>query len=162
LSRATGDKESHAAWRPPRSRADCVEGTIMGARKAPAPVPDQVDRAVGSIKAAIGRLVKFLGDDDPEIVMKAAAALDGIGPFAVGPLATALSRSASPRHRMIVVAALKAFGARAEAPVLRALAKAVKGDPDPYVRATAEQAMSSLLMKGMGRRPSSVPATGPR
>src|SRR4051812_3808716 len=139
-----------------------MEGTVMAARKAPAQRPGEVDRAVKSIKAAVGRLVGHLGDDDPAVVQQAVIALGEIGPFIVGPLATALFSSSSPRHRMFIIAALKTYGPQAEAPVLRALAKAVKDDPDERVRAVAEDAMTAMLMAGMTRRRSSVPATGSR
>ena len=72
--------------------------------------PDETERALVAVKKAVGRLVRLLGDEDPVVIEKAALALAGIGPFVVGPLASALPRSPSPRHRMAILGALATFG----------------------------------------------------
>jgi HEAT repeat protein len=123
----------------------------MSERKAKSAPPDQVDRAVGGIRRSVGRLVALLGDDDAAVVAKALTALDGVGPVAVGPLAAALPRAPSPRHRVLIITALKTFGPGDEAPALRALAGATERDPDERVRAAAGVALSSLMMAGMVR-----------
>jgi hypothetical protein len=63
------------------------------------PPADRVDRAVASVRAAVRRLGGLLDDEDPATVETVGAALAGIGPFAVGPLAAALARSPSPWNR---------------------------------------------------------------
>jgi hypothetical protein len=47
------------------------------------------DRAVASIRAAVGRLALLPGDEDPATFETAAMALGAIGSFAVGPMAAA-------------------------------------------------------------------------
>jgi hypothetical protein len=84
-------------------------------------------------------------------------ALGAIGPFAVGPLAAALPRGPSPRHRAAIVAALLSFGTQEKAAVVRALRGALLHDPDPHVRATAEACLTRLLLGDLVSRPSATP-----
>ena len=116
------------------------------------------DRAVASIRAAVGRLALLLGDEDPATVGAAAMALGAIGPFAVGPLAAALPRGPSPRHRAAIVAALLSFGAQEEAAVARALRGALERDPDPHVRAAAEACLTRLILGDLVSKPSATPS----
>ena len=102
------------------------------------------DRAVASIRTAVGRLALLLGDEDPATFETAAMALGAIGPFAVGPLAAALPKGPSPRHRAAIVAALLTFGAQEKAAVTRALKGAMERDPDPHVRAAAQACLTRL------------------
>jgi HEAT repeat protein len=114
----------------------------MGARRTQNPA----DRAVASIRAAIGRLALLLGDEDPATVDAAALALGAIGPFAVGPLAAALPRGPSPQHRAAILGALMTFAEQEKAAVVRALKGALERDPDPHVRAAAEAALTRLIL----------------
>ena len=104
------------------------------------------DRAVASIRAAVGRLALLLGDEDPATADAAATALGAIGHFAVGPLAAALPKGPSPRHRAAIVAALLSFGAQEKVAVARALRGAVERDPDRHVRAVAEACLTRLIL----------------
>ena len=115
------------------------------------------DRAVASIRAAVGKLALLLGDEDPATFETAAMALGAIGPFAVGPLAAALPRGPSPRHRAAIVAALLTFGAHEKAAVARALRGALERDPDPHVRAAAEACLTRLILGDLVSKPSATP-----
>src|SRR6187397_773559 len=96
--------ERSASERSP-DHGDAMRSNRMDAKQTTNPA----DRAVASIRAAIGRLALLLGDEDPATVDAAATALGAIGPFAVGPLAAALPKGASPRHRAAIIAALLSF-----------------------------------------------------
>ena len=115
------------------------------------------DQAVASIRAAVGRLALLLGDDDPATFETAAMALGALGPFAVGPLAAALPKGPSPRHRAAIVAALLTFGAREKAAVARALRGALERDPDPHVRAAARACLARLILDDLVSKPSATP-----
>jgi HEAT repeat protein len=114
------------------------------------------DRAVASIRAAVGRLALLLGDEDPATFETAAMALGAIGAFAVGPLAAALPKGRSPRHRTAIVAALLTFGAQEKAAVTRALRGAVEREPDLHVRATAQACLTRLLLGDLVSKPSAT------
>jgi HEAT repeat protein len=114
------------------------------------------DRAVSSIRAAVGRLALLLGDDDPATFETAATALGAIGAFAVVPLAAALPKGPSPRHRTAIVAALLTFGAQEKAAVIRALKRALEHDPDPHVRAAAQAALTRLMLSDLVSKPSAT------
>ena len=114
------------------------------------------DRAVASIRAAVGKLALLLGDEDPATFETAATALGAIGPFAVGPLAAALPKGPSPRHRAAIVGALVSFGAQEKAAVTRALRGAVERDPDPNVRAAAEACLTRLILGDLVSKPSAT------
>ena len=114
------------------------------------------DRAVASIRAAVGKLALLLGDEDPATFDTAATALGAIGPFAVGPLAAALPKGPSPRHRAAIVAALMSFGAQEKAAVARALRGALVNDPDPNVRAAAEACLTRLILGDLVSKPSAT------
>jgi hypothetical protein len=115
------------------------------------------DRAVARIRTAVGRLALLLGDEDPATVEAAAMALGAIGPFAVGPLAAALPKGPSPRHRAAILAALLSFGAQEKAAVARALRGALERDPDPHVRVAAEACLTRLLLGDLVSKPSATP-----
>jgi HEAT repeat protein len=126
----------------------------MGAKRT----QNAADRAVASIRAAVGQLALLLGDDDPATFETAATALGTIGSFAVGPLAAALPKGQSPRHRMAIVAALLTFGAQEKAAVTRALKGALERDPDPQVRAAAQECLTRLLLNDLVSKPSATPS----
>jgi len=111
--------------------------------------PDRVDRAVASVSAAVGRLIRLLCDEDRATFDKAAEALMAVGPFAVGPLSTALARAESSRDRRVIIGALMTFGPQAKIPVMRALNAALKRGRDPDVREAAQAALASLIMSDM-------------
>jgi HEAT repeat protein len=115
------------------------------------------DPAVASIRAAVGKLALLLGDEDPATFETAATALGAIGPFAVGPLAAALPKGPSPRHRAAIVAALMSFGAQEKAAVARALRGALERDPNPHVRAAAQAALTRLILSDLVSKPSATP-----
>jgi HEAT repeat protein len=115
------------------------------------------DRAIARIRAAVGRLALLLGDEDPATADAAAMALGAIDPFAVGPLAAALPRGPSPRHRAAIVAALLTFGEQEKAAVARALRGALERDPDPHVRVAAQAALTRLLLGDLVSKPSATP-----
>src|SRR6516165_9120257 len=114
------------------------------------------DRAVASIRAAVGKLALLLGDEDPATFEAAAVALGAIGPFAVGPLAAALPKGPSPRHRAAIIAALVSFAAEEKAAVIRALRGAVERDPDRHVRAVAEACLTRLILGDLVSKPSAI------
>jgi len=114
------------------------------------PVGDEVERAAEAVQRGIDRLVALLGDDDRAVIDRAAVALGGLGAAAiVGPLAAALTRASSPRHRAAIMGALLAIGTMERAAVTRALTDAVGREPDPHVRARASAALTSLILSGM-------------
>ena len=115
------------------------------------------ERAVAGIRAAVGRLGLLLGDEDPATAEAAAMALGAIGPFAVGPLAAALPKGPSPRHRAAIIAALLTFGAQEKAAVARALRGALERDPDPHVRAAARACLARLILDDLVSKPSATP-----
>ena len=116
----------------------------MIAEKSPS--PDRVGRGLAR-RLRHGRAAgqAYLGDDDPTIVAQAAQALEGIGPFAVGPMIEALSRARQPRLRAAIIAGLVTFGPRARLPVLGALNQVLVREKDPRVRAGAEMALKSVI-----------------
>jgi len=99
---------------------------------------DEVELAAAAVRRGIGRLVALLGDEDRAVIDRAAVALGEFGAAAVvGPLADALPRSPSPRHRLAIMGVLIAFGRAERAAVTRALTEAVRRERDPHVRAAA-------------------------
>jgi len=109
-------------------------------------VTNEVDRAVAGVRRAIGRLVTLLDADDPATMQKAARELAGLGAAAaVGPLADALARARSPRHRGAIVGALLLFRTSARAAVTAAITKAVQREPDAQVRAWAQGMLAQLI-----------------
>jgi len=75
---------------------------------------------------------------------------DGLGAASVvGPLAAALPRASSPRHRAAIMGALLAIGTAERAAVTRALTEAVRRERDPHVRLRAQAALTSLILSGM-------------
>src|SRR4051794_30810178 len=119
-------------------------------------LPDRVDRAMANIKTAVGQLALMLGDEDQATAGKAAEALAAVGPFAVGPLAAALPKGPSPRHRAAILGALVTFGPQAKAPVARALNKAMESDPDPHIRAMARAALARLILSDVMTSPTTI------
>jgi HEAT repeat protein len=107
----------------------------------------KAERAAAAVRRAIGRLVKLLDEEDEGDVYAAAIALEALGGRAVvGPLAAALSRSSSPRHRMLIVGALAAFGREEKASVIAALFAAKKRERDIQVAAVIQDALMRLLL----------------
>ena len=115
------------------------------------------DRALIGVRAAVVQLALLLGDEDPATVEAAVMALGAIGPFAVGPLAAALPKGPSPRHRAAIVAALLTFGAQEKAAVARALRGALERDPDPQVQAAARACLTRLFLGDLVSKPPATP-----
>jgi HEAT repeat protein len=110
--------------------------------------PTEVVRAAEAVRRALGRLVQLLDTDDASQVYAAGSALANLGGQAVvGPLAAALARSSSPRHRAYLVAALESFGPQEEPRVLRALLQAQKREQDPSVAFVIRGAVVRLILK---------------
>lgn len=100
--------------------------------------------------AAGGRAVWPTNDDDRAVIGKAVMAPDGLGAASVvGPLAAALPRASSPRHRAAIMGALLAIGTAERAAVTRALTDAAGRELDSYVRARASAALTALILSGM-------------
>src|SRR5688572_21116341 len=118
---------------------------------------DRVDRAVASVRAAVGRLIRLLCDEDPATFAKAAEAMMAVGPFAVGPLVAALGRAKSSRDRRVIIGALLTVGPMEMTPVMRALNTTLERDPDPRVRGAARAALDSLIMTALGPTRSTSP-----
>jgi HEAT repeat protein len=113
---------------------------------------DEVGRAVAAARRAIGRMVALMGDEDPAVVRAASQALAELSAAAVvGPLAEALPRASSPRHRVAIIGALLTFGPEARAAVNRALVAALKRERNPHVRAAAQMAFGRLIMSEMAQ-----------
>src|SRR4051812_24206175 len=79
--------------------------------------PDRVDQDLADARAAVGRLVGLLCDEERATVEQAAGALEEIGPFAVGPLVAALPEATSTRERAVIVKVLENFAPLAQEPV---------------------------------------------
>jgi hypothetical protein len=109
---------------------DISRRRAMGGR-VEVPKKDEVDRAVAAARKAVGRLVALLGEEDLAVVGKAAVALEGIGAFAVGPLAAALPRARPPRHRVAIARALIRVAPRARVEVVEALDAAMGREANP-------------------------------
>jgi hypothetical protein len=111
--------------------------------------PAEVARAAAAVRRAIGGLIRLLGDEDPAVVRGAAAALAALAalgaPAVVGPLAAALPRAPTPRHRALIVAALTPLGREFEGEVLRALIGALKREADPFVVLEVRRALTTLI-----------------
>jgi hypothetical protein len=110
------------------------------------PGPDPVERDVRTVRSAIGRLIRHLGDEDPTIVAKAVQALEEIGPFVVGPLIDALPRARSSRLRLAILGGLVSFGQHAKHPVLGALYQLLRREKDPRARAGVERAVMNVIV----------------
>jgi hypothetical protein len=63
----------------------------------------------------------------------------------VGPLAAALPRAPTPRHRGVILAALLTFSREAEVPVSEALIKLIDREKDPTVRMAAQMGLQRLI-----------------
>jgi hypothetical protein len=108
--------------------------------------PVEVARAVAAVGRAIGRLVGLLGDEDPLVVHGAAAALAALGgPAVVGPLASALPRAPTPRHRALILATLTPLARGFEDVVVRALVEAVKREDDAFVALEMRRAITTVI-----------------
>jgi hypothetical protein len=66
-------------------------------------------------------------------------------PAVVGPLATALLRAPTPRHRALILATLTPLGREFEGEVLRALIGALKWEADPCVALEVQRALTTLI-----------------
>jgi hypothetical protein len=110
-------------------------------------VPDQVEKATMAVLRAVGRLVKLLGHGDDLVVEAAAGALAALGGQAiVGPLATTLLRSTSPRQRAWIVAMMATLGLEERSFVLTALFAAKKRERDVHVAGLIQGALMALMM----------------
>jgi HEAT repeat protein len=122
---------------------------------------DRADRAIAAVRRGVDELVGLLGDEDQAVVDEAALALDEVGPSCVGPLAAALPRGRSPRHRAAIIGALMTFAPQALVPVGRALERAALRDRDPYVRARAQAALRSLIAGQIPQGTAGAPVARP-
>ena len=118
------------------------------------------DRAVATIRAAIGRLALLLGDDDMATVDAAATggwarseAPSPVGHAGGGPA----QEGPTKRHRAAIVAALVSFGVQEKAAIARALRGALERDPDPDVRAAAQACLTRLILGDLVSKPSATP-----
>jgi hypothetical protein len=131
-------------------------------RKAESNPATEVDRAKEAVRKGIGRLVQSLDADDESQVYAAGLALANLGGQAVvGPLASALARSSSPRHRALIVASLEAFGPQETPRVLRALLQAQKREQDPSVAFAVKGAIVRLILKDPNLLRDATPPTRP-
>lgn len=124
----------------------------MGTRAKKTPT-DEVDRAVAAARRAIGRLAALLGEEEWPAVGKAALALERLGPFAVAPLAAALPRARSPRHRLAIAGVLMGFAHHDRGEVAKAPDAAVRREKAPEVRARLAAARSHVLAGGVAAMP---------
>jgi hypothetical protein len=108
---------------------------------------DEVDRAVAAARRAVGRLARLLLAEDMEVVDKAAGAIVGFGPVAVGPLAAALREAPAP-HEVAIVVCLATIGPRARGEAGAAPAAARRSE-DPHIRAWAAGALAELIATGL-------------
>jgi hypothetical protein len=121
----------------------------------------EVDRAVASVRRAIGRLVQLLGHEDTAVVLAAASALEALGPAdVVGALATALPRATGPRHRAAIVGALFAFRGQEKAAVLRALAAARARESVPELAIRIGATLSAVIGADLFPRADVMRCTG--
>jgi hypothetical protein len=123
---------------------------------------NEVDRATEGVRRAIGRLIAFLGDEDPGTIGGAFATLVSIGAFAGEPLAKALPRAASVRHRATIMTCLMELAPVARSVVLGAMLRASQRDGDPALRASAGRNLVALtgaiVMDDIARRKNSLSA----
>jgi HEAT repeat protein len=106
---------------------------------------DPVQRARAAVSGAIGQLIKLVGHEDEDVVRRAVYALYEIGPFAVGPLATALGKEPNSRIRVAIICLLLIFSREARNDVSAALLIASHRDPDPDVRLAAWAAHAQVI-----------------
>lgn len=123
----------------------------MARTKAAATPSDPLDRDVAAVAASIVRLARHL-EGEPDIAIRAVTALLDIGPFAAGPIATALKRSKSPHGKILNIAILARIGPRALVTVGRALLEVLKREKDPVVRQHAGAAHTALILADMKSR----------
>lgn len=121
---------------------------------------DDVSRAQASVRRAIGRLITLLGDEDVEILNAAALAIQPLGAAAVGPLAAALPRGRSPRHRRAILGVLLGLGPLDLAVAARAVSRAAQRDPDEGVREIAHWVLDQLIMRDIASRQKTSPRPG--
>ena len=126
---------------------------------------NEVDRAAAGVRRAIGCLIALLGDEDLVTICGAFETLVSIGAFAAEPLATALPRAASVRHRAAIMNCLMELAPVARPPVLRAMLRASQRDCDPALRASAGQNLVALtgaiVMDDIARRNGNLPTKPP-
>lgn len=113
--------------------------------KFPKPRPDEVDRAISGVRAAIARLAGRMQTDDRAARSKAAEALMEIGPYAGGPLAVAASRAPVPGHRLYMLGLLRSLGSSGDPDVVRVLARMRDDDPDEIVGQVAGAFLSQMV-----------------
>ena len=113
--------------------------------KVDRPKPDEVDRAVRGLRSAIGRLARLIVHGDPRVVVKAARALRRVGLYAGGPVASTLSRSPDPRHRLAMLVMLNDIGSGADPDVIEVLVRLGEKDPNPVIKYQARCLLSTLM-----------------
>lgn len=95
-------------------------------------------------RAAVPALVERLSDPDPEVVERAIGALGQIGdPAAVGPLV----RLAQRRQGPAVAALVRVIGDLGGNDARAYLLTQASGNPDPLIRAAAQQALDELVAR---------------
>jgi len=126
---------------------------------------NEVDRAAEGVRRAIGRLIALLGDEDPVTICGAFETLVSIGAFAAEPLAKALPRPASVRHRAAIMNCLMELAPVARPVILREMLRASQRDCDPALRASAGQDLLALtgaiVMDDITRRNGNLPTNPP-
>jgi len=126
---------------------------------------NEVDRAAEGVRRAIGRLIALLGDEDPVTICGAFETLVSIGAFASEPLAQALPRADSARHRAAIMNCLMGLAPVARSVVLGAMLRASQRDCDPALRASASRNLVALtgaiVMDDIARRKVSLPTNSP-
>jgi hypothetical protein len=123
---------------------------------------NEVDRAAEGVRRTIGRLIALLGDEDPSTIGGAFETLVSIGAFAAEPLAMALPRAVSVRHRAAIMICLMELAPVARPVVLRAMLRASQHDCDPALRVSAGRNLvtltSAIVMDDIARRKNSLSA----
>jgi hypothetical protein len=114
-------------------------------RKVERHKPDEVDRAVASVKSAVGRLSRLVFSDDLRLVKKAAASVFDIGAFAAGPVAKAISRAPDPRQRMALLLLLEQLGSFTDPDVIKILMRVSRKDANIMVAQRAGMVLSNLM-----------------
>ena len=139
-------------WAPLAADADVRRSRlhVIGKPVADCPGPrsahdDVLDRAVGLLAKAVTRLIELLDRDECATLAKAALALGDIGPFAVGPLGSALLAAPEPRHRGMMIVVLNGLASRSPGAVLDALEPLIAREDNPFVLEAARALRADLL-----------------
>lgn len=119
-----------------------------------APARDDVGRAAGRLRQVTDELVDLMGqpDGDSPVDMRAAQVLVGLRHCAVEPPAAGLGRARRPVHRGLILMMIKAMVTEPVPAVIEILARVARKDPDPSVRALAQDAISAMATLEMAER----------